>query len=102
MWAHGPLADFLKILLQVHDSVRLFLLPKLISLDSIVHTKTEMQINQENISALKILNHIASSTFCLNYTNFPREEKVGELSALSLQRGSKLWTLIFFSSFAPL
>ena len=52
--------------------------------------KTEMQINPENISALKILNHIASSTFCLNYTNFPKEEKVGELSALSLQRGSKL------------
>ena len=45
MWAHGRLADFLKILLQVHDSVRLFLLPKLISLDSIVHMKTEMQIN---------------------------------------------------------
>ena len=56
MWAHGRLADFLKILLQVHDSVRLFLLPKLISLDSIVHVKTEMQIHQENISALKILN----------------------------------------------
>ena len=52
--------------------------------------KTEMQINQENISALKIMNHIASSTFCLNYNNFPKEEKVGELSALSLQRGSKL------------
>ena len=61
-----------------------------------------MQINQENIFTLKTLHHIASFTFYLNYTNFPKEEKVGELSALSLRKGFLSYELrSFFSSFAP-
>ena len=44
--------------------------------------KTEMQI-----FACETVNHVASFTFYLSYSNFPNIQKDGELSALSLLRG---------------
>ena len=85
MWEHGWLADFLEIFHLVRDSVRLFFLPNLILLIywySNVHMKTEMQI-----FARETVNHVASFTFYLSYSNFPNIQKDGELSALSLPRG---------------
>ena len=49
----------------------------LISFPCIVHMKTEIQINQENISTREAVNHIAFFTFYLNYTNFPNVHKDG-------------------------
>ena len=42
---------------------------------AIVHMKTEIQINQENICTHEAVNHIAFFTFYLNYTNFPNVHK---------------------------